>query len=859
MGRVSMFSACSRDESDWEHVLDGDTGLGSGRVREHHIQGSILRDVSLGSSRGANVIICSEDGYKSSFHEHMLRSYTTIFEIFKAEEDRGESSRDVFGDYIFILEGADWEAVNGLADLLYTGKCDVSTRASETLKGLLTPEVCAKVSSSVSSSTRGPVSSVAPPATTSYNDLRVKQERMELEDDTFEHGPMSQQLEEPKIRVRNLKRSKERDPIEGGKKAKKASEEGSSGSDLRSGPATQDEQVEDNAAKQKLINSPELEKDRESVGDDISNNIGDQGDESAELEKVEGTETAKKTSDTSKVKGSGSGLRSGSSTFTEARDKQLKDDAAKREAKRKLQHQQEIEKARQAVGASPAPLAVEYGAAEPPNEDANIEEEPTPGPSGLSTVTAEPPLGQRAPTGNIIRLNAADSASENDQRAPTGNIIRLNAADSASENDQRIPSNGEGISNVRKDTQGPSGEKSGNMKKSDKVQKAGSGKSSTSETHATVGQPRKIKQISQYPGTVKVKRDASNNVERVVELAKRTETALNVASTAYQSKAGPSTSEDGSNHQLAQVSQPVLPPTQADTQDLEHPTFPDASRGAQEMHATPAQGASASATLPTEAYHEHIVDALSRLREDNVDQIAIELMDEDEGLALHSENQLSVFVEIIHEMALSDKGSLEKYARLCKCFQGKEVKASFDDGKTISFQKVMRTRCLELFNQNVYRTDGVSADKIEEIIRNGSVEDWHFNTNRLEREVLKRFYGNIRLIGELYNLDLLSTRTIHLCLVDLTKRPDNVSLECTATLLKSVGRRLEEATQDHLATSIPNVYPVEAYFQRLSSTVGRLDSDVCDRVTVIIIDLMTWRGHGMPEEGWRVGTEDQTN
>ena len=68
------------------------------------------------------------------------------------------------------------------------------------------------------------------------------------------------------------------------------------------------------------------------------------------------------------------------------------------------------------------------------------------------------------------------------------------------------------------------------------------------------------------------------------------------------------------------------------------------------MHAIPAQGASASATFPTEAYHERIVDALSRLREDNVDQIAIELMDEDEGLALQSENQLSVFVEIIHEM-----------------------------------------------------------------------------------------------------------------------------------------------------------------------------------------------------------------
>ena len=62
-----------------------------------------------------------------------------------------------------------------------------------------------------------------------------------MEDDTFENGAMNQHLEE--LRVKNLKRNKERDPIEGGKKAKKASEEGSSGSDLGRGSATQDEQV----------------------------------------------------------------------------------------------------------------------------------------------------------------------------------------------------------------------------------------------------------------------------------------------------------------------------------------------------------------------------------------------------------------------------------------------------------------------------------------------------------------------------------------------------------------------------------------------------------------------------------------
>ena len=112
-------------------------------------------------------------------------------------------------------------------------------------------------------------------------------------------------------------------------------------------------------------------------------------------------------------------------------------------------------------------------------------------------MTAEPPLTCRAPTGNIIRLKAAESLIENDKRNP---------------------STGEGISNVRNGTQGPSVEKKGSGKKSGKGKMAGPGKSSTGETHATVGQPIKIKQVSQYPGTVKVKQENSSNAKRVVEL-----------------------------------------------------------------------------------------------------------------------------------------------------------------------------------------------------------------------------------------------------------------------------------------------------------------------------------------------------
>ena len=64
----------------------------------------------------------SDSGGKVGFHEYMLRRHTTIFEAFKSDGDFGASSRDAFGNYVFILQGVDWEAVKGLADLLYTGK-----------------------------------------------------------------------------------------------------------------------------------------------------------------------------------------------------------------------------------------------------------------------------------------------------------------------------------------------------------------------------------------------------------------------------------------------------------------------------------------------------------------------------------------------------------------------------------------------------------------------------------------------------------------------------------------------------------------------------------------------------------------
>jgi len=177
---------------DWKPVFAGPAELG--RAQED-IQGSILHNVWLGIGSGASVILCSDCGGKVGFHEYMLRRYTTIFEAFKSDGDFGASCRDGFGNYVFILEGVDWEAVKGLADLLYTGRCEVSTRrASRALRRLLTPEVRDEVYATLSSiSTGGSASTVVSPSSL----LRLKQERME--DDTFDMNQHVEEVSTPEV------------------------------------------------------------------------------------------------------------------------------------------------------------------------------------------------------------------------------------------------------------------------------------------------------------------------------------------------------------------------------------------------------------------------------------------------------------------------------------------------------------------------------------------------------------------------------------------------------------------------------------------------------------------------------------
>lgn len=63
----------------------------------------------------------------------------------------------------------------------------------------------------------------------------------------------------------------------------------------------------------------------------------------------------------------------------------------------------------------------------------------------------------------------------------------------------------------------------------------------------------------------------------------------------------------------------------------------------------------------------------------------------------------------------------------------------------------------------------------------------------------RRSLGNIRFIGELYKLKMLTARIMHECVKKLIASTDEESLECLCRLLTTVGKDLEAETNDKIA------------------------------------------------------------
>ncbi|XP_037538145.1 eukaryotic translation initiation factor 4 gamma 1a isoform X2 [Nematolebias whitei] len=170
-----------------------------------------------------------------------------------------------------------------------------------------------------------------------------------------------------------------------------------------------------------------------------------------------------------------------------------------------------------------------------------------------------------------------------------------------------------------------------------------------------------------------------------------------------------------------------------------------------------------------------------------------ELMKQVTDLKIDTEERLKGTIDLIFEKAISEPNFSVAYANMCRCLITLKVPTSDNSGSFVNFRKLLLNRCQKEFEKD--QDDDEFFEKKQKEMEVAKDEEERERL-RVELEEAKdkarrRSLGNIKFIGELFKLKMLTEAIMHDCVVKLLKNHDEESLECLCRLLSTIGKDLD--------------------------------------------------------------------
>ncbi|TRY92224.1 hypothetical protein DNTS_023800 [Danionella cerebrum] len=169
------------------------------------------------------------------------------------------------------------------------------------------------------------------------------------------------------------------------------------------------------------------------------------------------------------------------------------------------------------------------------------------------------------------------------------------------------------------------------------------------------------------------------------------------------------------------------------------------------------------------------------------------LMKQVTELTIDTEERLKGVIDLIFEKAISEPNFSVAYANMCRCLMGLKVPISDKPTGMVNFRKLLLNRCQKEFEKD--KDDDETFEKKQKELDEASGEE---ERQRLKEELedakdkaRRRSLGNIKFIGELFKLKMLTENIMHDCIVKLLKNHDEESLECLCRLLATIGKDLD--------------------------------------------------------------------
>ncbi|KAI1890557.1 hypothetical protein AGOR_G00154910 [Albula goreensis] len=174
-------------------------------------------------------------------------------------------------------------------------------------------------------------------------------------------------------------------------------------------------------------------------------------------------------------------------------------------------------------------------------------------------------------------------------------------------------------------------------------------------------------------------------------------------------------------------------------------------------------------------------------------QMFQQLMKQVTDLTIDTEERLKGVIDLVFEKAIDEPSFSVAYGNMCRCLATLKVPMADKPNTTVNFRKLLLNRCQKEFER----------DKVDDVVFERKQQELDSATSSTERERLqeeleeakdkarRRSIGNIKFIGELFKLKMLTEAIMHDCVVKLLKNHDEESLECLCRLLTTIGKDLD--------------------------------------------------------------------
>ena len=159
-----------------------------------------------------------------------------------------------------------------------------------------------------------------------------------------------------------------------------------------------------------------------------------------------------------------------------------------------------------------------------------------------------------------------------------------------------------------------------------------------------------------------------------------------------------------------------------------------------------------------------------------------------------------------------------------------------DPSKMASCRTILLTKCQKEFDTDFYQE--INYDKLIIEVQACPDEQKKKELQKLADDKLtkakRRYLGNIKFIGELFKLNMLTEGIMNTCIERLLKQEsDEENIECLCRLLISIGKEVDK----------PNNYvKMESFFDKLDKIVKKKDC-VTARIRFMIMDVIDLRNN----------------